>query len=68
MALQVYSLKAQDSMSTIAKVQTNPNLIVEVFKFLDENTKSKILRENNISSIQDLDSNKTKTIKILFYA
>lgn len=55
-------------MSTIAKVQTNPNLIVEVFKFLDENTKSKILRENNISTIQDLDSNKTKTIKILFYA
>jgi hypothetical protein len=55
-------------MSTIAKVQTNPNLIVEVFKFLDENTKTKILRENNIGSIEDLDPNKTKTTKVLLYA
>lgn len=53
-------------MLTTAKIQTNQNLIVEVFKFLDEDTKAKILAENNISDIKDLDPN--QSIKLTFYA
>lgn len=47
---------------------TNPSLILEVFKFLDEDTKTKILRENNIRDIEDLDVSKNQTIKLTFYA
>lgn len=48
--------------------QIKENLILEVFKFLDEDTKTKILRENNIRDIEDLDVSKNQTIKLTFYA
>lgn len=48
--------------------QIKENLILEVFKFLDEDTKTKILRENNIQDIEDLDVSKNQTIKLTFYA
>lgn len=47
--------------------QIKENLILEVFKFLDEDTKTKILRENNIRDIEDLDVSKNQTIKLTFY-